>query len=808
MSSWILSVTLAFLVVSCTVPQNSPSWVGERKYRLLVSVQPADLGPRSSDEMPTRIAIGPELLRSQLGANIKVDVASFEVERYDTKTGKPIPYGKWAYARTDWELPYRWYDDSIPQDFPEVLGDVDQQTGALTYTPEKNWGYLYETVGEWEGGKLAWTHVQQENHPSYYAIYFDLLEPGKSPDVVPRRGFVGDGTERISDIGATTHGMLMGRVEVADWNGDGLPDILIGGERGGIIWYPNAGTRTDPEFPYSKLMFTDDSKPLDVGFSASPLVVDWDGDGIQDLVCGAERSRVVWYKNVGSNAQPKLKYIGLVRTIDGAPLELPHAPVPESAGIYLSDYAPVLATADLYHTHKPGLLAGGYVTGRIYYFENLGRGKDGLPQLKSRGPLEADAEAIDVGWTAAPTLGDFEGRGVLDIISGSMYVDAKGGEHRRSKDYLIYYRNIGTPDHPRFTRRPFPISGKFPEGAAATPRTADLNGDGLLDLVVSEDTNLSIYMNIGTRTQPLWQVAPPLPGHWNTNPLTEGTQLNGRVMQMFDWNHDGRLDVVNGFEVRLNESEKNPQFFSKPETLLAPSEQVLHKSPRGDQYLFTYFCDLDGDGRPDILAGVHEGNIYFHRNLGSRAMQHFDDQGVLLKTEDAGPIKVGPQRGHKWDFYVLQGARTSIAAADFDRDGKVDLIVGDTFGKVRYYRNLTGGTSPIFAAAIPIADAETLLVPTVADWNGDGWPDVLIGSSSQSVVRNSGRTDGPRFLPAQKIDLPYLPFVATLMAVDWNQDGDVDILARTSYGYLFWFERSFLEHGYQPTEVVTLETRP
>jgi hypothetical protein len=555
-------------------------------------------------------------------------------------------------------------------------------------------------------------------------------------------------------------------------------------------------------------MFTDDGKPLDVGQSAAPLVVDWDGDGVQDLLCGAERSRVVWYKNLGSNGQPKLKYMGFVRTIGGAPLELPHSPVPESPGIYKSDYAPVLSMADLYHTGKPGLLAGGYVTGRIYYFENLGRGKDGLPPLEFRESLEADGKPIDVGWTAAPTVGDFEARGVLDIISGSMYVDSKGGEHRRSKDYLIYYRNVGTPKHPRFTRQPFPRKGKFPEGAAATPRAVDLNGDGLLDLVVSEDTNLSIYMNTGTRTQPLWQVAPPFSGHWSTNPLTEGTQLNGRVMQMFDWNHDGRLDVVNGFDVSINESERNPQFFSKPKTVLAPSEQIVHKSPRGDQYLFTYVCDLDGDGRPDILAGVHEGNIYFHRNVSAGAKRHFDDRGVLLKTEDGRPINVGPEPGHKWDFYVLQGARTSIAAADFDRDGKVDLIVGDTFGKVRYYRNLTGGSSPVFAAPVVIADAGTLLLPTAVDWNGDGWPDVLIGSSSQFIALNSGRADEPRFLPAQKLELPYMPFVATLMAVDWNHDGDVDILARATYGYLFWFERSFLEYGYAVAKIVKLEQRP
>src|SRR5438067_383341 len=80
--------------------------------------------------------------------------------------------------------------------------------------------------------------------------------------------------------GASTTGMIGGRVAVADWGGDGLPDLLVGGARGQVLWYPNRGTRARPEFPHARLVFTADGKPLDVGFSAAPLAVDWDGDGV------------------------------------------------------------------------------------------------------------------------------------------------------------------------------------------------------------------------------------------------------------------------------------------------------------------------------------------------------------------------------------------------------------------------------------------------------------------------------------------------------------------------------------------------
>lgn len=824
--SQIVAILIATVLFGCIMVKKmysasmsrQPEWVSSRTYRILVRVDPLDIGARKSDEMPTRIHISAADVREHTGTKGLIDVASLQVEQYDLLTGKAIPYGKWAYANANWEVPYRWYDDSIPENFPEVVDDINPDTGELKFTPERNWGYFYETLGDWKGGNLAWTHTQRERQPSYYAIYFNLLPPGAQPDQLPRRGFVGDGTERIEETGESTDGMLLSRIDVADWNGDGLADILVGGERGGIVWYPNRGTKTHPYFPYSKLMFTADGKPLDVGFSATPLVIDWDGDGVQDLVCGVEWNRVVWYKNIGTNADPKLVYKGLVYTDDGKPMQLPHEPVPEIQGVYKTDYHPVLAAADINGDGRMEILAGGYVTGRIYRFNNLGWSKkDHTPILHYMGPLEADGKPLDVGWAAAPAVADVNGDGLLDIISGDMLETARGGDSKSSENFLYYFKNVGTKTDPKFTRMKFPVKGKFPSSALAAPRLVDLNNDGLLDLVVARDTDLSIYMNVGTKASPLWQYAPPLPGKWHTAPLY------GWGTQFMDWNGDGHFDLVQGFSVRLNENKGNPQFFGPPISILGPGEKIHHSSPYGDPWTFTYVVDFDGDGNPDILYGTHSGNVYYHRNLGTAKAPHFDEKGVLLTTSDGQPIKVGPMPGHKWDFYVLQGARTTIAAADFNRDGKVDLIVGDTFGYVRYYKNLTGGTHPVFAPAVVIAKAPAQLVPTIADWNGDGRPDVIVGFNRTWVVLNSGKKDGNQFLPAQPLrlgppnatgsdsseqskddDSGFLPYESVVSAADWNGDGDVDLLARASYGYLCWFERSFLEYGYAPAQVLAI----
>ena len=65
----------------------------------------------------------------------------------------------------------------------------------------------------------------------------------------------------------------------------------------------------------------------------------------------------------------------------------------------------------------------------------------------------------------------------------------------------------------------------------------------------------------------------------------------------------------------------------------------------------------------------------------------------------------------------------------------------------------------------------------------------------------------PQFLPAREMQVPRVPFGSTVMAVDWNEDGDVDLMNLASYGYLCWFDRSFLAHGYAPAKVEEFEMR-
>ena len=91
------------------------------------------------------------------------------------------------------------------------------------------------------------------------------------------------------------------------------------------------------------------------------------------------------------------------------------------------------------------------------------------------------------------------------------------------------------------------------------------------------------------------------------------------------------------------------------------------------------------------------------------------------------------------------------------------------------------------------------------DWDHDGRPDLLLGGPPDhpiQVLLNRSSPDQPALDAPQSIpDLPYVFWGAKPRVVDWNHDGDADILIQSEF-FSFFAERSFLEHGYRPASPV------
>ncbi len=220
--------------------------------------------------------------------------------------------------------------------------------------------------------------------------------------------------------------------------------------------------------------------------------------------------------------------------------------------------------------------------------------------------LDPASNLPDVGTSAAPTLVDLDGNGVLDALVGEA-----GGNVRA-------LRNGGTDLAPAWSARP---SWDAPNvGADAAPAAADLDHDGDVDLLVGTAQGDVIgVQNIGTRTAPAWKLNPA----WNLTGLgTISRPAAGDV------NADGRADVMVGLR-----SGDTRAFIGNGNAAhpldRAPAWDVANLGVR----ITPAAADLNGDRRADLLLiNTTARVVSVQRSTGSG----FVADTTFVKPPDAG----------------------------------------------------------------------------------------------------------------------------------------------------------------------------
>jgi hypothetical protein len=90
-----------------------------------------------------------------------------------------------------------------------------------------------------------------------------------------------------------------------DWDGDGDPDLLLGALDGEVFLLLNKGTKKQAKFGELAQLVAGNA-PIKVDRCAGPCAADWDCDGLPDLLVGDAKGNVTLYRNGGTRKAPAL----------------------------------------------------------------------------------------------------------------------------------------------------------------------------------------------------------------------------------------------------------------------------------------------------------------------------------------------------------------------------------------------------------------------------------------------------------------------------------------------------------------------
>ncbi|MEQ9069960.1 MAG: VCBS repeat-containing protein, partial [Gimesia chilikensis] len=220
--------------------------------------------------------------------------------------------------------------------------------------------------------------------------------------------------------------------------------------------------------------------------------------------------------------------------------------------------------------------------------------------------------------------------------------------------------------------------------------------DGDLDLICGEFLDqLTYFENTGSRTEPQYTLGRRLAS--NGDPIQMDLQMI--VPKAIDWDKDGDIDLIVGDEDgRVAFIENTGELIGGVPQFLPP--RYFRQKAAGVKFgaLATpYAFDWDGDGDEDLICGNTAGYIGFFENLDGHsrsprlaAPRYLQAGGrpIRIQAGPNGSIQ-GPCEA-KWGY-------TTQTVADWDQDGLPDLLVNSIWGEILLFKNIGTRTEPKLA---------------------------------------------------------------------------------------------------------------
>ncbi len=443
---------------------------------------------------------------------------------------------------------------------------------------------------------------------------------------------------------------LLDYMVLADYNCDGIPDLFHQGQFGFAVYkgYYNSYNQLAFKF-YKDLFYNNDcSTPGSINLFDNPgdipAIVDVDNDGDLDFIA---------YNIVGG----KINFYKNYRVELGLPCD--------SIVVGLYDRAWGMVTQGWTRTHSFPI-------------------PPDTACLRTPIPKSGDKKTHSGN---TPCLFDYDMDGDYDYLDGSVSFNEmtflKNGRipfDPSGRDSMIYQDTMWQ-SFAGGTQIEIPT---FPAAF-----NIDIDQDGKKDLLIAPNAQqlsenyycVWFYKNYTTPGNPDWR-------YQSDSFLVDKSIDLGTAAypSLFDINRDGKLDLIVGSDGFFQSSDYSLRsklsYYLNTGTTGNPSltlqtKDYLGLSTYGFKGIAPAFGDIDHDGVSDLIIGHSDGTLSYLKNMAisDTAQPNFQMTQVMLTDENGDTINVG---GHSAPFIY-----------DMDLDGKKDLIIGNVYGTIVYYQNVS-----------------------------------------------------------------------------------------------------------------------